>query len=390
MYDLDKKIYYIAFNMAGLGAFKKKELLDHYKDIKTIFSIDDKELVRLLGIKNSSKAFNKKELLEKAEKEFYETIKLNVGITYIHSNDYPENLLSLPDPPIVLYYKGNLAKSDFNSISVVGCRNATSYGLNNSYRLGYELGQIGITVVSGLAMGIDAEAHKGTLKSNGRTVAVLGCGIDKYFPKANIDLQNIISEKGCIFSEFPIGSYPKSYHFPIRNRIIAGLSVGVVVVEGSKDSGSLYTAQYALDYGREIYAFPGDARSYNYTGTHLLIKKGAKLIENFKDLLEDLSLVLDLDLVSKNKKDFSKLTGNINNKIKNNKIKNETNSNFENSQLTKEEAIILKYLSVTEKKTFDKIVELSKLKVEEVISGLTSLTFKGLCSKLGNCYKRNL
>jgi len=379
---LDEKVYFVALNMmTGIGPGKKRELLEYFKSAVNIFTVESSELKSVIRGKAESEVVDKRGvLLEQAEKELDKANLLNVGITHIHANDYPGNLLSIPDPPIVLYYKGDLSNNNINSIAVVGCRNATPYGLNNSYRLGQGLAEKGVTVVSGLAKGIDGEAHKGCLDAGGNTIAVLGCGIDKIFPKEHTKLHYQIAKEGCLLSEFPIGKEPRGFHFPMRNRIICGLSVGVVVVEGSQDSGSLYTANYALDYGRELYAFPGPAQNYNYSGTHLLIKKGAKLIENTKDLLDDLSLVLDFELLSKTKEKKS-----YKNIPQQNEILLDTNK--KDFFLTDDEKIIFNCLSPVKSKYFDNIVEDSGLRVEKVMSILTSLVLKDLCIQTdGNHY----
>ena len=385
---MDSIAYYLALNLAtGINIKKKLELLHYFKEIKLLFSADQKEIDQLITGKVKSELIsNRQGLLEQGEKELEKAVALNVGITHIDAPDYPENLKAIPDPPIALYYKGTLSQDDFNSVSVVGCRNATPYGLKNSYKLGYGLAQNGVTVVSGLAKGIDGEAHKGAIDGEGRTVAVLGCGIDRVYPKEHKELHEVIAQKGCLITEFPIGKEPKGFHFPIRNRIICGLSVGVVVVEGSKDSGSLYTAEFALDYGRELYAYPGPAQSYNYSGTHLLLKKGARLIENSYELLEDLSLVLDLELSSpkKNKKMYPQAKEIILNSIEENVDEKE-----KNLDLSDEENKVMNLLSF-EKKHFDEIVNESQLQVNQISSAITKLVLKDLCIQCdGNYYIRN-
>ncbi len=370
----------------GIGPLKKLSLINYFKNIKDIFTVSISELKHIIHSKYPVELIEQREsLLDRAEKEYQKLMNSDIHVINIHCEDYPENLLSIPDPPIVLYYKGTLINDDFNSIAVVGCREATPYGLRNSYKLGEGLANKGITVVSGLARGIDVEAHKGCLNNNGRTIAVLGCGINRYFPKEHQTIQDRIAITGCVISEFPLDTDPRRHHFPMRNRIICGLSVGVVVVEGSRDSGSLYTAQFALDYGRELYAYPGPAQSYHYSGTHDLIKKGARLVENTNDLINDLSLVLDLDLDKNLKK---------NNILKENKNISENFTKFSEKSiqfdtLNKEELIILKCLSDNEEKSIDYIVEESKLPVEKVLSNLTGLTIKQYCIQKGNYYTLN-
>ncbi|GMT49926.1 MAG: hypothetical protein IEMM0008_1465 [bacterium] len=382
---MDDRVFYLALHLAsGFGPKKKLELLEAFDNIHNLFSLSSGDLARSLTGKALSKFITDRDkLLVKADKEIEKAKKLGIRITHIEEQDYPNNLVFIPDPPIALYYKGQLSQNDFNSIAVVGCREASSNGLKNSYRLGKDLAEQGIVVVSGLAKGIDGKAHKGCLENNGRTVAVLGCGIDKYFPGEHRDLQDQIARTGCVLSEFPIGSDPIGFHFPMRNRVICGLSVGVVVVEGSQDSGALYTAGFALEYGRELYAYPGPAQSYQYSGTHLLIKKGAKLIENAGDLLEDLSLVLDLPSFKVTHESIQK-TSDHEDRL--NKERQKSHSDKLNS-LRDDEKLVYQYLSSKEVIT-DFIVEQSGLQIEKVMACLTSLIIKDLCIQVGNHYLR--
>lgn len=210
----------------------------------------------------------------------------------ISDKDYPANLKGIYAPPKALYVNGALEKDDRAAIAIVGSRAATPYGLSTAYRLAGELASFGITVVSGLAVGIDTEAHKGALDRGGRTIAVLGSGLDVIYPPENKKLAQRIEKQGAVISEFPLGTPPNRYNFPRRNRIISGFSLGVVVVEASKDSGALITAKCALDENREVFAVPGKAGSVTSEGTHQLIKDGARLVENGEDIIEELGLEL--------------------------------------------------------------------------------------------------
>jgi DNA processing protein len=210
-------------------------------------------------------------------------------ITYFDAF-YPALLKEIHSPPIVLYIKGKDIPPGFSFIAVVGSRHPTHYGLKGAETIGFGLAKRGIGVVSGLAMGIDSAAHAGCLRGGGFTIAVMGTGIDVIYPPESSDLFNEISERGTILSEFPMGSPPEARNFPIRNRIISGLSKGVVVVEATKKSGSLITASFALEQGRDVFAMPGSIDSFKSTGTHMLIKQGAKLIENVDDILDEFIL----------------------------------------------------------------------------------------------------
>lgn len=382
---LEKDLYYIALHIAkGIGLKKKLELLKKYKNIENIFTESSINLKQLLR-KENDLVDHKEKLIQAAENEIKKCRDLGIHIVTIDQEHYPKNLRVIADPPIVLFYKGNLSDEDFNSIAVVGSREVSDLGLKNSKHLSRELAGLGITVVSGLALGIDQSAHEAVLDGEGRTIAVIGSGLDQYYPPQNRELQKEIADKGCLISEFPLGTKPLGKHFPIRNRIIAGLSVGVVVVEGGIDSGSLYTAKFALDYGRELYAFPGPANNPNYSGNHDLIKKGAKLIENSYDLLNDLSLVLDLnfDCIQSTKIQSNKKETKMVNTIDLQKEKEEVH-------LLQDEMTIYQCLKNEEFTNIDFIVEETELSIEKVMYNLTSLVLKDCCIQNGNEYKRNV
>jgi DNA processing protein len=207
-------------------------------------------------------------------------------VTYL-SCDYPKSLFEIPDPPPFLYIKGELRSHEL-SIAIVGSRRATSYGLMTTGKLAEELASHGVCIVSGMARGVDTAAHKGALQAGGRTVGVLGCGVDKIYPPENRSLFVEMSDKGCLVSEFPLGTLPLAENFPRRNRIISGLSSGVLVVEAAEKSGSLITAQYALEHGRDVYAVPGNISFATSRGCNRLIKQGAKLVDCVEDILEEL------------------------------------------------------------------------------------------------------
>jgi len=212
----------------------------------------------------------------------------NFRLICIGDDDYPANLAKAPDHPAVLFSSGALEPRDLVSISVVGSRLASPAGIIFTQKLASDLALSGITVVSGLALGIDSAAHRGALKAGGRTLAVLGCGLDVNYPTANADLRLEIARTGALLTEFPPGAPPSPGNFPSRNRIISGLALGVVVVEAAERSGSLITARFALEQGREVFAVPGVARSMRSTGTHRLLKQGAKLVEGIEDILEEI------------------------------------------------------------------------------------------------------
>jgi DNA processing protein len=222
-----------------------------------------------------------------AESECLSVEKHGVRIIDFLSSEYPPLLLEIPDPPPFLYVKGDIGKYE-PAVAIVGSRRATTYGIQATSRLSTELAEQGVTVVSGMARGIDTAAHKGALAAGGNSIGVLGCGIDVVYPSENRRLFDEMAEKGALISEFPMGTGPFPNNFPRRNRIISGLSLGVLVVEAAERSGSLITAHFALEQGREVFAIPGSITSGASRGTNRLIKQGAKLVETVSDIMEEL------------------------------------------------------------------------------------------------------
>lgn len=218
-----------------------------------------------------------------------------LGITALGYLDeaYPSRLRMIPDPPAVLYVSGGMNAADYHAVAIVGARRASHAGRLVTEELSRELASAGFTIVSGLALGVDAAAHRGALEANGRTIAVLGCGIDRTYPSVHAKLRREIEQCGAVLSELPIGAAPHSYHFPRRNRIISGLSLGVIVTEATLNSGSLITARLAADQGREVFAVPGMVKSETSRGPNGLIKEGAKLVESGNDVIDELLSQVD-------------------------------------------------------------------------------------------------
>lgn len=212
----------------------------------------------------------------------------NHALLTLDHPDYPSQLLALPDPPTLLYAKGNLKLLQKPALSIVGSRNSTQQGVTHAESFAEHLSKSGLCIVSGMASGIDAAAHRGGLQGSGSTIAVIGTGIDRIYPASNRDLAHQIAKDGLILSEFALGSPPVAAHFPQRNRIIAALGLGCLVVEAALGSGSLITAKQAVDIGREIFAIPGSIHSPLAKGCHSLIKNGAKLVESADDILDEL------------------------------------------------------------------------------------------------------
>lgn len=277
---MEEQIALIALSrLKGVNNIRKKYIVDTTDNIADLFEgkssvFDDDTRLKALSFRDWSKI----------EADLTRLDKLGAGVVTIRDKEYPALLRNIPDPPIALYKKGNL-KIGINNLAIVGSRKATFEGLNMAEKIGETLSSTGITVVSGLARGIDAAAHRGALKENGKTVAILGCGIDICYPPENRLLFDTIGNEGLLLSEYAPGEKPFTFHFPERNRIIAGLSRGILVIEASRKSGSLITARLGLEYGREVMAVPGSVFREEYKGTNALIKQGAKLVENIDDIL---------------------------------------------------------------------------------------------------------
>lgn len=236
--------------------------------------------------------------------------RCGADIITIRDKAYPRLLKCIPDPPVVLYCRGKLQVGG-ECIAVVGSRRATWYGLDMARRLSRQLAEHGVTIVSGMARGVDSNAHRGAIEGGGRTIAVLGCGVDIAYPPENKGLMDEIIRNGAVVSEYIPGTAPAQFNFPARNRIISGLSRGVAIVEAGEKSGSLITADFALEQGRDVFAVPGNINSANSTGTNRLIRDGAKIVTNVGDILDELKLDYDTQNISNEtgKPDIMKLNG---------------------------------------------------------------------------------
>lgn len=288
----DLRYWFALKFVAGIGNVIFRQVVDACGSPRDAFEATREGLAALAGRKAAQNIKDFRDW-EKADRE----VKLAgaSGVSVITYTDplYPKNLLNIYDFPPLLYVRGELRETDIN-VAVVGSRAASTYGKYVTGRLCRDLAFNGVTVVSGLAKGIDAEAHRGALAARGRTIAVLGCGIDVVYPGENRDLYSEIPGSGAIITEFPFGTPPNAPHFPARNRIISGLSLGVVIIEATEKSGSLITARTALDQGREVFAVPGIIDAPGSKGTHMLLKQGAKLVENVNDILEEITPQLEI------------------------------------------------------------------------------------------------
>lgn len=272
----------------GLNPKFLNDLLEKYKSPRIIWEKTKEELIED-GIKEIyAKEIINTKYRNELEKYLDYMKRNNIELITIEDKEYPDKLKLIYDPPIVIYIKGNKKILNEKSVAIVGCRLCTKYGENIAKKLAYNLSLNNINVISGLARGIDSCAHKGSLNGEGKTIAVVGCGLDRVYPEENKELFNkIINNNGAIISEYVIGTKPLAKNFPKRNRIISGLSNGVIVVEAREKSGTLITADFALEQGKEVYAVPGNITNCNSYGTNELIKQGAKSVTNIQDILED-------------------------------------------------------------------------------------------------------
>ena len=340
------------------GPIRLKKIKKFFPDYKTAFNaktidlqkagIEKKTAEEFISFKNS---VNPSLLIEELKKE-------NIKVLTLEDPEYPKLLSEIYDPPPLLYYKGEFNKNDEFTIGVVGTRKYSPYGQRVVESIVKDLAVNKITIVSGLALGIDALAHNATLNAGGRTIAVLGTGIDKQsiYPSSNRYLaEKIISNGGVVLSEFPLGTPPLKYHFPQRNRIISGLSAGVLIIEAGGKSGALITARHALEQNREIFAIPGNIYSNVSIGPNNLIKEGAKAVASAGEILEALDLTL--------------ITSYINNK----KIIPET----------PEEKLLLEHLT-SDPLYIDELIRLTNLNTSAINSTLTLMEMKGMVRNLGN------
>lgn len=278
--------------VSNIGSIRLKKLLDYFDKPEDILNAPQEKLIAVSGI--GQEIANQIHSLKKEDidREFNLASKYNLKIITMEDEEYPENLKQIPDPPIVLYLKGEFKDEDRFSIAIVGSRRASFYGLSCAERFASDLSHQGLTIVSGMARGIDTCAHRGALKVGGRTIAVMGSGFKHIYPPENKELIQEISQEGVVISEFSIDTKPLRQNFPRRNRVISGMSLGLLVIEAARNSGALITTDFALEQGREVFALPGKVDSCTSFGTNELIKQGAKLVSCVDDILQELNLPL--------------------------------------------------------------------------------------------------
>jgi len=272
-----------------IGSIRIQKLLKEYKTPKRIYSLEEKDLEKIEGIgEKLTKEILNREYRERLEEQEEYLKRNNIELISIEDSRYPKKLKQIYDMPICLYVKGNTEILNEFSIAVIGCRESTKYGEQATIKLVPELVKNNTVIISGLAKGIDSMAHKITVKEKGKTIAVIGSGLDNLYPKENLNLvKQILENGGAIITEYPIGTKPEKLNFPARNRIISGLSDGILVIEAKKKSGTMITVDFALEQGRQVFSVPGNITSKNSEGTNELIKQGAKLVTKAEDILEE-------------------------------------------------------------------------------------------------------
>ena len=401
------KTYLIALNqIEKIGDRRIYELIKHYESVESIFEDKEKNLKELIEKKFKFKVndFSKNEILDKAENIIKKSKEYGIKILSLFDKEYPFNLKQIDNPPYILYYKGDLKKLRRNSVSIVGTRNPTNESKKYAFDIASKLSALNITVVSGMAKGIDKEAHLGAISSLVNTAAVLGNGIDIVYPSENVKVYNKLIESGIVVSEFEVGRKPDRMNFPRRNRIISGLSYATIMVEASSKSGALITVDYALNQGREVYIAPYDEKLKEYFGNHKLYKEGAKIIYDITDILED------FDSIFSNDDDYLKMKlkyfegGNISNEkninenkiikaqknkdIKENKTIKKINENkkIEKPNLEGDEAKLYDIISKNDKVHIDDIIEKTEMKTQVVTSVLMQLEINGFIKQTAGKY----
>lgn len=291
---VDDRSILIWLNSLGISNRTIDKILQNFKDIREIWYCDNSEIINIQGVRKTVKDRIVENRVKSYIEDYFQKIdKNNISVITKIDGSYPEKLRHIYDSPNVLYYKGEKIKNDL-SIAVVGSRKSTDYGRWACEKFTSELVDMGVTIISGLALGIDTIAHKTTLDNNGRTIAILGNGLDKVYPKRNADLYKEIGENGTLISEFAVGTPPLAYNFPQRNRIISGLVDGIIVVEAQEKSGSLITAHHALEQGKNVFAIPGNINSLFSQGTNQLIRDGARPLLSMEDIIEEIKELRDL------------------------------------------------------------------------------------------------
>lgn len=365
----DNLKYWVALNLVlGEKLKETKRVLSRFPNIRDLFGVSAADL-EALGLEDERAArLISPETLEQAEKNIEKLRRKKYTILTLEDRNYPSYLRETFDPPCVLYCAGRIDALGKLSVSIVGARKPTPYGRAVAEKLAFDLASRGMVIVSGLARGIDSVAHWGALRG-GQTVAVMGSGLDVVYPRENRKLFEKILETGVVMTEFPLGSSPLGYHFPMRNRIISGLSLAVLVVEATKHSGSLITARLALEQNREVMAVPGNTTSELSRGTNWLVKTGAKLVERWEDVAEELPSPLKDELLAQVGENTAQTLPSLN----------------------ADEQKVLLLLKTEELTPVDELVERTEFSVSEILSLTLQLELKGYIRQYsGKNFQRNI
>jgi DNA processing protein len=360
--ELDASLSWLALALTpGLASRLSARLLREFGSPEEVFRAPLPRLEACRLPAPVAQAVFKKQSFKRAEKELALTRRIDrCRLVNWTDPEYPQTLLQIYDPPVMLYVRGDPQVLNLPAIGIVGTRRPTLYGTQMAERLGRELAARGLVLVSGMARGIDAIGHQGAMAANGRAVGVLGTGVDVSYPKENRKLYDKVLERGAIISEFPLGTHPAPENFPIRNRIVAGMPLGVVVVEGAQYSGSLITARLAMEFGREVFGVPGNVTQPVSFAPNQLIKQGAKLVTNGADVIEELPTPVRAALVQAEQPET------------------EQRNLLAAASLNSSEKKIYELLSTDEPKHIDDIVERSGLNSSEVLATLFDMDMKGI------------
>jgi DNA processing protein len=370
-------VYWLALRRArGVGPRTCRLLIEKFGSPEKIFSLKADEIAAAGVRRNTARSIVEFRDFEPLEKELCEVANIGARMIKWTDDDYPPNLRHIADPPPYLFVRGG-AIADSACIAVVGARAASDIGLRMAQRLGLELAAKGFTVVSGLARGIDAEAHQGALDAHGKTIAVMGCGVDVIYPPEHRKLaEAIIASGGALVSELPIGSQPLAENFPTRNRILSGLCLGVVIVEAAEKSGSLITARMALEQDRQVFAVPGSPLTGKTRGSNRLLKEGAKIVECVEDVIEELAPQMTSPRRSADAVD--RIPGAADASVSSEAEPVGSVMRLEPPQaLTTEANAILHYLASEERLHVDSIIDASGLSAQTVLRFLLELELEG-------------
>ena len=364
--ELDGSLSWLALALTpGLASRLSARVLRKVGSPDGVFRASRAELESCNLPAQVAQAIVKKESFKRAEKELDGVRKIaNCRLLNWTEPEYPQTLLQIYDPPVLLYVRGDVQVLNLPSLGIVGTRRPTLYGTQMAQRLGRDLAARGLVIASGLARGIDAIGHQGALDANGRAIGVLGTGIDVCYPKENKKLYEKVLERGAIISEFPLRTHPAPENFPVRNRIVAGMPLGVVVIEGAQYSGSLITARLAMEFGREVFGVPGNVTQPVSFAPNLLIKQGAKLVTNAEDVIEELPTPVRAALVQAEQPEA------------------EQRNLLAAASLNGSEKKLYELLSADEPRHIDDIVERSGLNSSEVLATLFTLEMKGIIRQL--------